>query len=96
MQTTIETLTRKLPAQVTNYFKYCTETLKYGERPDYNELIVSFQECLKEQAGAERRFDWILQKETLIVELPAREAELKKIEEIKRAELGQIDKKKLD
>jgi hypothetical protein len=32
----------------------------------------------------------------LIVELVAREAELKKIEEIKRAELGQIDKKKLD
>lgn len=89
MESTPDDLASKLPPVFTEYFNYFNNTLKFGERPEYDELANRFEVCLKEQLiSHDDKFDWILQKQLLIDKRESREVELKKQDQLRKAKNG--------
>lgn len=81
MNIAVEDLCKNLPSQFADYFNYLQMNLKFGERPDYSEMVSKFEGIAKEMnIQFDEKFDWVVHKQNLIDKRDAREAELKKLD----------------
>ena len=80
---------------MTEYFKYLQD-IKFGKKPDYQELIDQFKVCLKECGSRDLEFDWVNHKQFLIEKRDALEAERKREEQLRKAKQGKLDLKKVE
>lgn len=63
MQTTVETLTRGVPEELSRYLEYC-KGLQFEEKPDYSYLKGLFRSLMAARGYEyDGRWDWVLKKE---------------------------------
>lgn len=75
-----------MPESFYDYFTYLQKELKFGERPNYDQLIKSFEFSFRENGFImDDRYEWVLHKQQLMREREIREAELKELEQLRRA-----------
>ena len=66
LETDISKLTEGFPV-FADYFQYCTNVLKFGERPNYEMLIQKFESFSREQnLVMDDKHDWVIKRNFLL------------------------------